>query len=147
MVQKPYNFELQNPKVLVILRWVHFEIQNSNLTFWKLCSYYIYAKILITNSCPLYLDFLYKLVQNIVHNTYHTICILSESLEREYGVIWLYYNITNVFLWNNNTLIVRNKQRTGKLLEGDHIIHYDMDCKVYLMKKCSMYYPAICLQT
>ena len=92
MVQKPYNFELQNPKVLVILRWVHFEIQNTNLTFWKLCSYYIYAKILRTNSYPLYLDSACNLVisctswckiLSIIHTTQSAFWVsrLSVSIE------------------------------------------------------------------
>lgn len=92
MVQKPYNFELQNPKVLVILRWVHFEIQNTNLTFWKLCSYYIYAKILRTNSYPLYLDSACNLaisctswckILSIIHTTQSAFWVsrLSVSIE------------------------------------------------------------------
>lgn len=142
MIQKPYNFELQNPKVLVILRWVHFEIQNTTLLFEN-CAHITYMLKFWEQIPILYIlillvtwQFPVQVGANIVHNTYHTICILSESLECKYRVVWLYYNITNVFLWNNNALIVRNIQRTGKLLEGDHINHYDMDCQVYIMKKC-----------
>ena len=54
------------------------------------------SKILAVFSC--HPDVCNPQVQGTI--TYHTICILSQSLECQYRVIWLDNNITEVFLQN-----------------------------------------------